>query len=149
MAPEGGLRGSHTDVWGFATTVLHLATGHLPYQGLTHWQIMSAMSQGRLPEVPSSLPEWLQEALTSCLSFDTAAGWTTPTGPSILSAMFLLLHSTLPVSGAWALLLASLTSSCPEVQLGAVRAVWQVAFYPQQCHKDAVVASGGLLHIGH
>ena len=73
MAPEGGLRGSHTDVWGFATTVLHLATGHLPYPGLTHWQIMFAMSNRHLPEVPSSLPEWLQEALRSCLSFDTAA----------------------------------------------------------------------------
>ncbi len=70
---EFGLRGSHTDVWGFATTVLHLATGHLPYQGLTHLQIMFAMSKGRAPEVPSSLPEWLQQALTSCLSFDTAA----------------------------------------------------------------------------
>ncbi len=31
------------------------------------------MLKKRLPEVPSSLPEWLQEALTSCLSFDTAA----------------------------------------------------------------------------
>ncbi len=73
MAPEGGLRGSHTDVWGFAATVLHLATGHLPYQGLTHWQIMSAVSQGRFPEVPSSLPGRLQKALNSCLSFDNAA----------------------------------------------------------------------------
>lgn len=68
-----GLRGSHTDVWGFATTVLHLATGHLPYQGLTHWQIMFAMSNRRLPEVPLSLPEWLREAVSSCLSFDIAA----------------------------------------------------------------------------
>ena len=75
MAPDGpfGLRGSHTDVWGFATTVLHLATGRLPYQGPTHWQIMFAMSNRRLPEVPFSLPEWLQEALTSCLNFDPAA----------------------------------------------------------------------------
>ena len=70
---EFGLRGSHTDVWGFATTVLHLATGQLPYQGLTHLQIMFAMSKGRAPEVPSSLPMCLREALTSCLSFDTAA----------------------------------------------------------------------------
>ncbi len=73
MDAEFGLRGTHTDVWGFATTVLHLATGHLPYQGLTHLQIMFAMSKERMPEVPSSLPVWLQEALTSCLSFDTAA----------------------------------------------------------------------------
>ena len=70
---EFGLRGSHTDVWGFATTVLHLATGHLPYQGLTHLQIMFAMSKGRTPEVPPSLPMWLQQALNSCLSFNTAA----------------------------------------------------------------------------
>ncbi len=70
---EFGLRGTHTDVWGFAITVLHLATGHLPYQGLTHLQIMFAMSKGRAPEVPSSLPVWLKEAVTSCLTFDTAA----------------------------------------------------------------------------
>ncbi len=73
MDKEFGLRGSHTDVWGFATTVLHLATGHLPYQGLTHLQIMFAMSNRRLPEVPSSLPEWLREALSACLTFDIAA----------------------------------------------------------------------------
>ena len=76
MAFDGlfGLPGSHTDVWGFATTVLHLATGHLPYQGLTHLHIMYAMFNRRLPpQVPSSLPGWLQKALTSCLSFDTAA----------------------------------------------------------------------------
>ncbi|KAL0047722.1 hypothetical protein WJX82_010359 [Trebouxia sp. C0006] len=38
-------------MWGFATTVLHLATGHLPYQGLHHVQIVSAMLKKRLPEV--------------------------------------------------------------------------------------------------
>ena len=70
---EFGLRGTYTDVWGFATTVLHLATGQLPYHGLTHLQIMFAMSKGRTPDVPSSLPMWLQKALTSCLTFDTAA----------------------------------------------------------------------------
>ena len=70
---EFGLRGTYTDVWGFATTVLHLATGHLPYQGLTHVQIVSAVLKKRTPEVPSSLPMCLQEALTSCLTFDTAA----------------------------------------------------------------------------
>jgi len=53
---EFGLRGTHTDVWGFATTVLHLATGHLPYQGLADVQIVSAMLKRRLPELPSSLP---------------------------------------------------------------------------------------------
>ena len=68
-----GVRGSHTDVWGFASTVLHLATGHLPYQALNYVQIASAMLKKHLPEVPSSLPVWLQEALRSCFIFDTAA----------------------------------------------------------------------------
>ncbi len=66
-----GLRGSHTDVWGFAMTVLHLATGQLPYQGL--YQMVSAMSQKHSPKVPSRLPEWLKEALSACFSFDTTA----------------------------------------------------------------------------
>ena len=67
------LRGSHTDVWGFGTCILHLATGQLPYQGLTQLQMVSAVLKRRLPDVPASLPEWLQQALKDCLSFDTAA----------------------------------------------------------------------------
>ncbi len=77
-------------------------------------------------------------------------GWSTPRRPLILSAVFfllLLLLWMLPVAEAWALLLASLKSSCPKVQLEAAKAVWGLALC-QQC-KDAVVASGGLLHIGH
>ena len=68
-----GLRGTHTDVWGFATCILHLATGQLPYQGLTQMQMVSAMLKGRTPEVPNSLPDWLQQALRQALTFDTAA----------------------------------------------------------------------------
>ena len=70
---ELGLRGTHTDVWGFATCMLHLATGQLPYQGLTPWQIGSAMHKERLPDVPTTLPGWLQLAFKQCLIFDTAA----------------------------------------------------------------------------
>ena len=70
---EFGLRGTHTDVWGFATCILHLATGQLPYQGLTHTQMVSAMLKQRAPEVPTSLPDWLQQALRQALTFDTAA----------------------------------------------------------------------------
>ena len=49
---------------------------------------------------------------------------------------------------AWALLLASLKSSCPKVQLEAAKAVCHLTNGSQQC-QDAVVASGGLLHIGY
>ena len=73
MDAEFGLRGTHTDVWGFATCILHLATGQLPYQGLTQMQMVSAMLKRRTPEVPSTLPGWLQLALKQCLNFDTAA----------------------------------------------------------------------------
>ena len=70
---EFGERGSHTDVWGFATTVLHLATGQLPYHGLTQMQILGAMARQRPPAVPDTLPAWLQRILTQCLTFDIAA----------------------------------------------------------------------------
>ncbi len=73
MDKEFGLRGSHTDVWGFGTSMLHLATGHLPYEGLSAMQMVSAMSKRRMPEIPNSLPAWLQQALKQCLSFDSAA----------------------------------------------------------------------------
>ena len=55
-----GLRGTHTDVWGFATCTLHLATGQLPYLGLSEIQIVSAMLKRRLPSMPASLPTWLR-----------------------------------------------------------------------------------------
>ena len=70
---EFGLRGSHTDVWGFGTCILHLATGQLPYQGLTQLQMVSAMYNRRIPDIPTSLVAWLRQALKDCLSFDTAA----------------------------------------------------------------------------
>ena len=73
VAAEFGLRGTHTDVWGFATCMLHLATGQLPYPGLTHTQMVSAMLKKRAPEVSTNLPDWLQHALRQALTFDTAA----------------------------------------------------------------------------
>lgn len=73
MDTDFGMRGVHTDVWGFATCTLHLATGQLPYQGKTLPQMVSAMLKRRSPEVPASMPAWLQQVLQRCLSFDTAA----------------------------------------------------------------------------
>ncbi len=70
---EFGVRGPHTDMWGFAACVLHLATGQQPYHALTHLQLVSAMLKRKLPEVPNGLPSWLQQALQQCLSFDPAA----------------------------------------------------------------------------
>ena len=69
---EYGPRGRYTDVWGFATTVLHLATGQLPYHGLTQNQLLTAMIERRPSTVPDSLPEWLQQLLKQCLQFDSA-----------------------------------------------------------------------------
>ena len=68
-----GSRGSYTDVWGFATTLLHLATGQLPYNGLTPYQILTAMIKSRPPAVPETLPVWLQRLPKQCMSFDVAA----------------------------------------------------------------------------
>ena len=70
---EFGPRGTHTDVWGFASTVIHLATGQLPYSGLTPLQILGAMLRRRPPAVATTLPAWLQQTLQQCLSFDAAA----------------------------------------------------------------------------
>ena len=66
-------RGHHTDVWGFAACVLHLATGRLPYHGLGMVQIASAMTRGRSPDVPTSLPVWLRQILVDCLQLDVTA----------------------------------------------------------------------------
>ena len=68
---EFGRRGRHTNVWGFATTVLHLATGQLPYHGLTQHQTLTAMIKRRPPTVPDTLSAWLQQLLKQCLQFDT------------------------------------------------------------------------------
>ena len=70
---EFGRRGSHTDAWGFAATVLHLVTGQVPYSSFTPMQIMGAMTKRRPPAVPDTLPPWLQNILRQCLSFDAAA----------------------------------------------------------------------------
>ena len=75
--------GSHTDVWGFATTILHLATGQLPYQGLHPHQVLMAMIKRRPPAVPDTLPEWMRHLLESCLTFDPAAR---PTVAQLLQA---------------------------------------------------------------
>ena len=68
-----GSLGKHSDVWGFAACVLHMASGQLPYADLNPIQMVTAMLKKRPPSVPTSLPDWLQQALKQCLSFDTAA----------------------------------------------------------------------------
>ena len=68
-----GIRGPHSDVWGYAATLLHLASGQLPYADLSQMQMLSAMYKRRPPDVPVSLPAWLRKMLQQCLSFDTAA----------------------------------------------------------------------------
>lgn len=70
---ELGSRGPHTDVWGFAACMLHLATGQPPYHNLSQLQMLTAMIKKRQPEIPTSLPAWMQQALQQCFSFDTAA----------------------------------------------------------------------------
>lgn len=67
---EFGVRGPHSDVWGFAATMLHLTTGEQPYKGLTAVQLLTAMIKGRPPSVPDALPPWLQPLLQQCFSFD-------------------------------------------------------------------------------
>ena len=69
---EFGSRGPHTDVWGFATTMLHLATGQLPYAGLTQVQMLTAMLKQRPPAVLDTLPAWLRQLFRQCLMFDMA-----------------------------------------------------------------------------
>ena len=67
---EFGARGSHSDVWGFAATMLHLATGDQPYKDLTVVQMISAMVKAKPPSVPVTLPAWLQHLLKQCFSFE-------------------------------------------------------------------------------
>ena len=67
---EFGARGPHTDVWGFGTTLLHLATGQQPYKDLTLVQMVTAMTKARPPAVPDTLPAWLLHVLLQCFNFD-------------------------------------------------------------------------------
>ena len=67
-----GARGPHTDVWGFAATVLHLATAEHPYRELTVLQMILAMLKAKPPSVPDTLPAWLQHLLKQCFSFDVS-----------------------------------------------------------------------------
>lgn len=59
-------------MWGFATTMLHLATGELPYKDLTAVQMLTAMIKGKPPSMPDTLPAWLQHLLKQCFAFDVA-----------------------------------------------------------------------------
>ena len=79
-----GSRGTHTDVWGFGTTVLHLASGQLPYHGLSAHQMLTAMIKQKPPAVPDSLPDWLQQLIKQCLTFDIHAR---PTVAQLLQVM--------------------------------------------------------------
>ena len=63
----------HTDVWGFAACIVHIFSGQQPYPGLSQLQIVSAMLKGRPPVIPSAFPEWLQQILKQCFSFDATA----------------------------------------------------------------------------
>ena len=77
-------------MWGFGTTVLHLATGQLPYNGLTPHQMLTAMIKQRSPAVPDTLPEWLQHFLKQCLTFDVAAR---PSAGQLLKVIHVNVHS--------------------------------------------------------
>ena len=50
--------------------MLYLATGELPYKDLTLVQMVDAMVKGKPPNVPDTLPAWLQHLLRHCFSFD-------------------------------------------------------------------------------
>ena len=89
-APEqtdatSGCQGSHTDVWGFAATVLHMATGQLPYHGLTPHQVLASMIKQCPPAVPDVNPRWLQQLFKQCFAFDVAAR---PTVAQLLQVSF-------------------------------------------------------------
>ena len=68
-----GSRGAHTDVWGFAACILHMASGDIPYKELSMMQMISAVYKKKSPSVPTSLPPWLRQLLMQCLDFDLAA----------------------------------------------------------------------------
>ena len=71
--PDFGKQGTHTDVWGFAACMLHLATNQMPYHDLTMVQMVSAMVKQRAPKPPGGWPAGLQQALGQCFSFDAAS----------------------------------------------------------------------------
>lgn len=83
-----GSPGIHTDVWGFATTILHMATGQLPYRVHTPHQTLMAMIRQRPPSVPETLSWWLQQLLRQCLTFDADARPTVAQLPQVMLPLF-------------------------------------------------------------
>lgn len=73
MDADFGAMSFHTDVWGFAACIMHIYSGQQPYPGLSQVQIVGAILKGRPPAIPSAVPEWLQQSLRQCFSFDATA----------------------------------------------------------------------------
>ncbi|KAL0051056.1 hypothetical protein WJX82_001199 [Trebouxia sp. C0006] len=132
-----GPRGSYTDVWGFATTILHMATGQVPYSGLTLHQMLTAMIRQRPPVVPDSLPGWLQQVLSQCLSFNTAAR---PSVQQLLQAFQEQQQQQQQQQQA---------ESVPQLQqqTGSSTLLSSTSQGSYQGNKDAVVASDALRHL--
>lgn len=60
-----------TDVWAFAASMLHAASGRLPYETGNVFQIVAAHRDRRVPDVAgAALPYVLKELLSRCLTFD-------------------------------------------------------------------------------
>ena len=96
--------------------MLHLATGQLPYNGLTTYQIMTTMGKRRPPAVPETLPAGLQQLLKQCLTFDVAAR---PTATQLLQVILTIVWQLAASACMYVAPLATKatrtrTSACPK-----------------------------------
>lgn len=76
MSPEafdpeqfGGIT-SRTDSWSFACTLIEMITGDQPWKEMKMAPICFKVMQHQIPEIPTGLPQVLEEMLRRCFSFE-------------------------------------------------------------------------------
>ncbi|CEM24782.1 unnamed protein product [Vitrella brassicaformis CCMP3155] len=59
------------DIWALGGILAELFGGRPPFEGKVHVQIITAVVvQGKIPDIPSSLPQHTKEAIKSCFAFN-------------------------------------------------------------------------------
>ncbi|KAL4481388.1 hypothetical protein ABPG72_010541 [Tetrahymena utriculariae] len=70
MSPErlqGNNYSSDTDLWALGITILELALGKMPFQGMGYWELINSITQGNIPQLPDQYSDELRDLLNILL----------------------------------------------------------------------------------